>query len=238
MEGNQIYSLEQVASAYEIILPDTCAICRHSRRRESGLISEQKEKDSNTHYKSYSFWKDHVLNSDKKNIFFIQEVIKELEENSVVKYKPRFDGKPNERRYMIRVKDHQKGFRPRADTSSFKRFAKNTKSVSSRGKSLLKLLTRENLILNLTGEEKERYDCLYDEFRNLIFLGENPLTGADYPLLIKSIVVSENRGKTALISNDVGIFNCWVELLKNPDLKIKGNLDFFFRNEYNGFLRK
>lgn len=215
MKNNRIYSIDVLIDHYDVILPDTCVISACTKTFKTRDNIKKKAMNSKIQYLSYGFWEKVISNNKKNNILFVPEIVAELKKVKEVKFKSNPQGI----------------YRRRA----FKKFALNTAEAVIKGKSLIEKIKNLGLILNLNEEDTEKYEAFYGIFKHL--QEERCLLGADYPLTMKSMVVALSGEKTALISNDYGIFDCWKSLLKFRDLELRGKLDFFFRNEFNGFYK-
>jgi len=218
MKNNQIYSLRELINYYDVILPDTSAINGSLDKLRMKKNMRKKVVISKDQYLSYGFWKDTILDNEKNNILFIPEVIVEIDKIEKVEFP--YVPKGNYRK------------------SAFKKFSRNTGIAVIEKKDFLEEVKNRGIIFSLNEREKEAFDSFYNLFKFLETDMKRVLSGADYPLVIDGLVSSHSRGKTALISNDYGILCCWAYLLRNPILDLKGKLDFYTRDHFDGFFKK
>jgi len=130
MRNDIRHSLQEIATKYKLVLFDTCSICDYTKNTENLSSIQQKEIESYIQYKSYTFLRNFILNGDGNTLFFIPEVISELEKARKIKFTKNFKGK---RRF-----------------ASFRNFSNNTKYAFARNKSFVKIIRERGLILRLT----------------------------------------------------------------------------------------
>lgn len=109
--------------------------------------------------------------------------------------------------------------------------ARRIVNMRKRGRRMVDLLYEKGRIIELTEEEKRKYNFLKNTYYGQSFyeLGE-----VDADLLISGIVLSETRGATCLASNDFGIFHKWKCFL-NGYGKNKEQFGFAVRLDLNSF---
>lgn len=93
-------------------------------------------------------------------------------------------------------------------------------------KKLIKVFNKKGRIVHQTEKEKERWDFLYNKYA--IAKSKYNLSEVDYDLLITGAVLSNSRGKTAILSNDFPLYYAYSKLIKHENLD-PSKYGFFIR---------
>jgi hypothetical protein len=112
---------------------------------------------------------------------------------------------------------HAKNYRIRLRHSTYpkkRRVFVSPKTIEREGSEFNRLVSLflNNHVIKLTDSETGLYSNFSSDFFYLMKLEE--LSETDFDFLIKGIVLSESRGKTALLANDSGIRKAWFHLTK------------------------
>ena len=219
MEENKSYSLSELSSFYDIILPDTCALsnCLEVCLGRNKDSIEDRVRKSEEQYKSYSFWKEFIIENPKDNILLYEGVLGELNEVKKVKFTRKFKGNHVD--------------------NNFKNLSKNLRYAISRKNNLIKVMENKGLFLTLNEEEQVMCGNFSKAFQYLLTERNFNLSGVDFSLLMTGMALSQKRGNVAIISNDFSILRSWTSALAKKE-ELVDKLDFYTREESDGFLKR
>lgn len=204
-------TLENVASQYNLVLIDTCALVSVLGLERPDYI-EGKIDYYTFQGKLMDFWSENI--PFYSEIYSVQEVLEELTNTQKYNYK--------------------KHIKRNGSSSYTTNLGRSIKKGNKSRRKLVNLFDEQERILKLNSVEKVVYQNLYEEYDELI--AQHKLKGADFPLLISGAAISEIQSPTAIISNDFGIFNSYKFLMAEENLN-PNQFGFFVRRGEDTFIR-
>ena len=206
MESKQVYLVEDLFSAYNVLLPHPSAAlgCLDNINLEEGEFKMAKIFSDDKG--SYNFWLNRIDFKNDYSILFSKYALKEITNSIKIKNKKNFNAikSLNKRKKMFYRKIKQR---------------KAILELSDEEKEGHKILL-------------DSFDCFRENGTGkLKFSAYSLLVSA---LIVSQNRTSKGYEKTAIISNSEQMFNCWKEIMQSQS-KIQGDLDFILRTGFNEF---
>ena len=198
------YRLEKIAREYEIVLFDSSVLIdpfgNHYKGKHNEFIRSMNTLDLQKKIDYILFLQECLR--EKYPFYVTKKVMEEINKSGgyakTYKIHIRNSKYPNKRRVFVSPKTIER------ENREFNR--------------LISLLVNSDRVIQFTGSETESYSNFSSDFFYLKGLEE--LSETDFDFLMNGIVLSNNRGKTAILTNDSGIRRAWVHLTKKQVLNI------------------
>ncbi len=222
---NNLFSLEEIASHYSLVLMDTCAITHYGDEQLRNNLK-------------YSLSKQDFFKQTKRSIHEERGFKKRLKKY-IKKGMPIFITS-NVRDECLNTREHPykkilKDFDYGWGSEIYRQLSKRIRAIDKarrESEKLINVFQENNRIIDISCEEEVLYDSLYWRYK---WLDEKKDLGiTDFDFLISGVVLVQKNGSTALLSNDYGIADAWEFLLKREGFT-KEQFPFFTREKLYRF---
>ncbi|MBI4116430.1 hypothetical protein HY449_01660 [Candidatus Pacearchaeota archaeon] len=204
-------TLDELVSAYKIVLFDTSSILGYLNRKERGVSISDKINKSCFNLENTDFLHRYAENG---HIYLTPEVVSESLANNSYSVKKR----------IRRRSSHH-------DSESLELIRLRGKCLRSLRRFVNSVELNQNIVV-LNAEESEIYSNLKSKFN--FIKSKYSLSETDFSIVLSGIVLSQKRGLTAIVSNDFGLLKSGVELAKLSNIEIE-RFGFFIRKRTDYF---